>query len=110
MIATVDEALRAGFERLAHLPCPNADTEELLGRLLGLSRSALYLERERPLGEEARARFESWLVRRAAGEPVQHITGRAAFRGLDLAVSRAVLIPRPETEGLVEAVLGVLRA
>ena len=110
MTATIDEALRAGFERLARLPCPNADTEELLGRLLGLSRAALYLERGRPLDAAMRARFESWLARRAAGEPVQYITGRAAFRGLDLAVSPAVLIPRPETEGLVEAVLGILGA
>ena len=51
-----------------------------------------------------------WIERRLKGEPPQYITGRAAFRGLDLAVTHAVLIPRPETEGLVEAVLEVLRA
>ena len=56
------------------------------------------------------SRLESWLARRAAHEPVQYITGRAAFRDLDLAVDPRVLIPRPETEGLVEAVLEVLRA
>jgi release factor glutamine methyltransferase len=63
----------------------------------------------------ARARYPKTARSRSiagspAARPVQYITGRAAFRGLDLAVSPGVLIPRPETEGLVEAVLGVLRA
>ncbi|HEY6867666.1 MAG TPA: peptide chain release factor N(5)-glutamine methyltransferase [Candidatus Eisenbacteria bacterium] len=87
-----------------------ADAEELVGRLLGLSRTAIYVERTKPLPPDAWVRLADWLARRAAGEPVQYITGRAAFRSLDLAVSPAVLIPRPETEGLVEAVLEVLRA
>ena len=63
----------------------------------------------RTLTRVGSARLESWLARRAAHEPVQYITGRAAFRDLDLAVEPSVLIPRPETEGLVEAVLEVLR-
>src|SRR5206468_9924443 len=88
---------------------PRADAEELVSRLLGLARSGLHVERERPVPEPAWEKLGGWLARRAAGEPVQYITGRAAFRGLDLAVGPAVLIPRPETEGLVEAVLGVLR-
>lgn len=110
MPPTIDQALRGGFQRLAKLGCAHADAEELLSRLLDRTRAGLYLERDRTLAAEESARFDAWLARRALGEPVQYITGRAAFRGLDLQVSPAVLIPRPETEGLVEAVLGVLRA
>ena len=88
---------------------PQAEAEELLGRLLGLGRAELYLQRSRVLDAEQWRRLDRWLARRARGEPVQYITGRAAFRGLDLAVGPAALIPRPETEGLVEAVLAVLR-
>ena len=109
MARTLADALRAARARLAGSASPDAEAEELLGRLLGLGRSQLTLRRDESLTPEQDARLEAWVARRASGEPVQYITGRAAFRGLDLAVSPAVLIPRPETEGLVEAVLGVLR-
>jgi release factor glutamine methyltransferase len=110
MHTTVAEALAAATSRLTGPgQSPLAEAEEILGRLLGLTRPELYLNRTRALSTDERARLEAWLERRARGEPVQYITGRAAFRTLDLAVSPAVLIPRPETEGLVEAVLGVLR-
>jgi release factor glutamine methyltransferase len=110
MPRTVRDALRHVSARLGGSASPVPEGEELVGRLLGLSRTALHLERDRPIAEADWERLESWVARRTAGEPVQYITGRAAFRGLDLAVSRSVLIPRPETEGLVEAVLEVLRA
>jgi release factor glutamine methyltransferase len=110
MSRTAADALAHALERLAASHAARADAEELLSRLLGVKRSALYLERARALTPEQEARFEAWLARRARGEPVQYITGRAAFRGIDLAVNPSVLIPRPETEGLVEAVLDVLRA
>ncbi len=87
---------------------PRADAEELLGRLLGIGRAAIYIDRERRLTPDEVARFETWIERRLRGEPVQYITGRAAFRGLDLRVSAAVLVPRPETEQLVEAVIEAL--
>jgi len=90
-------------------PTPRSDAEELVSRLLGVTRLQLRLQGERMLTPEESGRLESWLERRAAHEPVQYITGRAAFRDLDLAVTRDVLIPRPETEGLVEAVLETLR-
>ncbi len=110
MRATLDEALKSAASRLAGAgPSPVAEAEELLGRLLGLARAELYLQRTRALSADEWRRLDGWLARRARGEPVQYITGRAAFRGLDLVVNPAVLIPRPETEGLVEAVLGVLR-
>lgn len=87
-----------------------AEVEELIGRLLQLGRADLYLQRERPLSAEEHRALEGWIDRRLRGEPIQYITGRAAFRELDLAVTPAVLIPRPETELLVETVLEALRS
>jgi release factor glutamine methyltransferase len=107
---TVDSALRAALAALASLATPRSDAEELLSRLLGVSRARLRLLGARPLTPAESARFDSWLVRRAAHEPVQYLTGRAAFRDLDLAVDPRVLVPRPETEGLAGAVLEVLQA
>ena len=110
MDSTLDRALKSATSRLTGISAsPVAEAEELLGRLLGLARAELYLERTRELATDEWQRLDRWLARRAGGEPVQYITGRAAFRGLDLAVGPQVLIPRPETEGLVEAVLTVLR-
>ena len=110
MDSTLDRALKSATSRLTGISAsPVAEAEELLGRLLGLARAELYLERTRELSAEEWQQLDRWLTRRVRGEPVQYISGRAAFRGLDLAVGPAVLIPRPETEGLVEAVLSVLR-
>jgi release factor glutamine methyltransferase len=109
MSTTIGQWLEAATATLAAASDQaRADAEELLSRLLRRSRTELYLERETPVSTEQARTLERWLERRAAGEPVQYITGRAAFRGLDLAVTSAVLIPRPETERLVEAVLEVL--
>ena len=72
---------------------------------LGATRLQLYLQFDRPLDAEELAAFKPFLLRRARREPLQYVTGRAAFRELDLVVDRRVLIPRPETEVLVEAVL-----
>jgi len=110
MNPTIAEVLKSTISRLAgKTPSPQAEAEELLGRLLALPRPQLYLGRERALAPADQARLETWIERRLAGEPVQYITGRAAFREHDLAVSPAVLIPRPETEWLVEAVFEVMR-
>jgi release factor glutamine methyltransferase len=105
---TVDEALRTTTRQLAAAGHPASDAEELLSRLLGVGRGALRTRSGEPLPPALVARLEEQLARRLAGEPVQYITGRAAFRSLDLAVDRRVLVPRPETEGLVEAVLEYL--
>jgi len=107
----VDQALRAAESRLARTSdVARSDAAELLSRLLGAGRGDLRALGARVLTPAEAARFEAWLVRREAGEPVQYVTGRAAFRHLDLAVDRRVLVPRPETEGLVEAVLEVFAA
>ena len=105
---TIAEALDHAARSLAVSAAARAEAEELVGRLLSLSRTALYLDRGRVLPAGAWERLEGWLGRRATGEPLQYITGRAAFRSLDLAVRPGVLIPRPETEGLVECVLEAL--
>jgi release factor glutamine methyltransferase len=107
---TVASTLRAALAALASSPTPRSDSEELLSRLLGSSRAQLHLLGSRALTRAESTGLAAWLARRAAHEPVQYITGRAAFRHLDLAVDPRVLIPRPETEGLVETVLEVLRA
>jgi len=110
MTITVGEALRAATKRLAAAGFPASDAEELLSRLLGVGRGALRARAAEMLSGERSAALDAQLVRRLAGEPVQYITGRAAFRSLDLAVDRRVLVPRPETEWLVEAVLEYLAA
>jgi len=109
MPRTIADALRAAKERLVARNISETDAEELLSRLLGVPRNALHLDAAAGLDAETDRRFEAWLARRLAGEPAQYITGRAAFRQLDLLVDHRVLIPRPETELVVEAVIEVLR-
>ncbi len=79
-------------------------TELLLAHILRTTREKLYT-RERPVSGSDAARFLRAVARRAAGIPLQYITGRVSFYGHDLAVQPGVLIPRPETELLVETVL-----
>jgi len=81
------------------------DAEYLLADVLGMGRLDLYLHFDRPLSPEELGRFKPALLARAGRKPLQYILGRAAFRELDLDVDERVLIPRPETEELVEAVL-----
>lgn len=81
------------------------DAEHLLAHALGLERLQLYLQFDRPLTPGELAAYKPLLRRRAGREPLQYIVGRAAFRELDLRCDRRALIPRPETEGLVDRVL-----
>src|SRR5262249_62409025 len=74
---------------------------------LGVDRPALLPGHDRPLAPDELAAYRSLVARRARREPVAYLTGRRAFRRLDLGVSPAVLVPRPETELLVEWVLEV---
>jgi release factor glutamine methyltransferase len=84
---------------------PRLNAELLLAGTLGIKRLDLYLQYDRPLKAEELAAFKERLRRRAKREPLQYIDGKAAFRDLWLAVDPRVLIPRPETEVLVQAVL-----
>lgn len=81
------------------------DAEWLLATALGVERLQLYLQYDRPLSPEEREAFKPLLRRRASREPLQYIIGRAAFRQLELKTDSRVLIPRPETEVLVQEVL-----
>lgn len=93
----VEEALRAlGAAREARL---------LLAEATGFSEASVLAHPERELPAEAEARFREFAARRARGEPIAYILGVKEFHGLPLAVSPAVLIPRPETELLVELAL-----
>lgn len=87
---------------------PRLTIELLLAHLLKKKRLELYLEFERELEEGMLEKLREMVRRRAAGEPIQYITGTAFFCGLEFAVDRRVLIPRPETELLVETTLARL--
>ncbi len=108
---TVREILRrtVGYFQGKGVSEPRASAEVLLAHTLGLSRLNLYLKHDQPLSPEELSRFRERVKRRAAGEPVAYITGHKEFWSLDFKVTPAVLIPRPETEVLVEAVLEVMR-
>lgn len=81
---------------------PSLDAQLLLAHALGITREALWLRYEEPLPDAALARFERLVARRAEREPIAYILGEKPFRHITLAVDPRVLIPRPETELLVE--------
>lgn len=91
-----------------HLPVD--DAELLLCDALALPRSQLYAFPERAVSASAAARLNDWVRRRRRGEPVAYITGRRGFWSLDLEVSADALIPRADTETLVEVALGLTSA
>jgi release factor glutamine methyltransferase len=86
---------------------PRLDAEVLLAFVLGVERARLVLDRDVSVGARECARFEALVARRAAGEPVAYLIGRRGFRWLELEVDARVLIPRPETELLVEVAVGL---
>ncbi len=89
-----------------HPPRPTA--ELLLAHILGFNRVDLYIQYDRPLNPRELAAFKDVIKRRLRGEPVAYIVGERGFWSLDLHVTPDVLIPRPETEMLVETALGIL--
>jgi release factor glutamine methyltransferase len=105
------QTLASAVERLdaADVGSPRMNAEVLLMFVLGANRAYLYAHPERELTAEEAAQYEEVLARRATGMPSQYITGHQEFWGLDFVVSPAVLIPRPETEHLVETVLELAR-
>jgi release factor glutamine methyltransferase len=109
--ASVGSVLADATRLLAAAGCgtPRLDAELLLAETLGVVRARLVLDRDRPLEGDAAKRFAELLARREAREPVAYILGRRHFRRLELAVDRRVLIPRPETELLVEVGLTLRR-
>jgi release factor-specific protein-(glutamine-N5) methyltransferase len=109
-VRAVQEALSAAAAALSSAGIANAraEAEWLLAGTLGVGRFDLYLVLDRELAPEMTATYERRVTRRAAGEPLQQIAGWEAFRGLRFSVTRDVLVPRPETESLVEWVLTLL--
>ena len=109
LLPAIGGALGAATARLtaAGVDSPRLDAEVLLAFVLGVDRGRLVIDRDEALEAGAAERFEAAVVRRVAREPVAYITGRREFRRLSLLVDRRVLIPRPETELLVEVGLGL---
>src|SRR6185312_14634278 len=102
---TVLEGIQKSAEFLAKkdVDSPRLQAELLLAHVLKLPRMKLYLNFERALTEPETSAFRDLVKRRSQREPLQHITGSTSFCGLEIAVNRHVLVPRPETELLAEA-------
>lgn len=96
----------------AGLPDPSVDAELLLSHVLGLGRGEVQAKvaMDAVLTDEDEAVFRALLARRAAREPLQHLTGRAPFRKLELAVGPGVFVPRPETEIVAQLAIDALHA
>ena len=103
-------ALKEGMAQLraAQIPSHTLATELLLMHALGRDRAWMYSHPEEPLDPAAAEKFLALIARRAAGEPVQYLTGKQEFWGLEFEVTPAVLIPRPETEHVMEVALARL--
>jgi release factor glutamine methyltransferase len=101
-MTTIREARRLGRARLHDSPSPALDARLLLEHATGRDHAYLVAHDDEALPAEALDEYHHLLDRGAAGEPIPYIVGRAPFLGLDFSVSPDVLIPRPETEGLVE--------
>ncbi len=101
------EALNAAIKRLTAqaVPSPRMNAELLLMFTLGCDRAYLFAHSDRELTDDEVACYDQALAQRATGIPAQYITGHQEFWGLDFVVSPAVLIPRPETEHVIETVL-----
>jgi release factor glutamine methyltransferase len=109
---TLRQALTLGGQRLAALQDvenPSLESEILLRYAVSVSRAQLYLDLDRELNPGQEKLFRDWLERRRRGEPAAYIIGCREFFGLDLYVDSHVLIPRPETELLVEEALAFAR-
>lgn len=107
---TILDLLRwtTGYFKEHQIDSARSEAEILLAHSLGFRRIDLYLNHDQPLQAHELQRFKSFIKRRLKREPVAYITGVREFWSLELAVNRSVLIPRPETECLVEAVLPFL--
>jgi release factor glutamine methyltransferase len=109
--ATIAETLKEAGELLRAASVANdvLDAQTLLAEALGRDRTYLIINFNQRLTEEILAKFRAMVRRRAAGEPLQYITGRQAFFGLEFEVTPDVLIPRPETELIVEETIRLVQ-
>jgi len=105
-MTTLGQALEEARTRLAGTSAsPALDAEVLLAHVLGTARGLLRARDTQPCPPDALARFRQLVARRSTGEPVAYLTGSKGFRDLELDVAAGVLVPRPETELLVELAL-----
>lgn len=104
-LTTIRSAMSAAQDVLAARETPDLDAQVLLGHILKVGRSYLFTHGERKLNRAQQRALRTVLERRAAGEPVAYIVGVKGFYDIDLLVTPAVLIPRPETELLLEEAL-----
>ena len=104
---TIAAALRSAAVQLNASSSPRLDAEVLLADSLAVSRAYLYRESARALEPASVEKFQTMIRSRARGKPVPYLTGRAEFWSLELEINDAVLVPRPETELLVELALEV---
>jgi release factor glutamine methyltransferase len=110
-VSTVAETLQSGARSLdSHSDSPRLDAEVLLGKVLGLSRSGLIAHSDEPVATDREQAYATLIARRREGAPVAYLTGTREFWSLPLTVTPAVLVPRPETELLVELALERLPA
>ncbi|MFN8523221.1 MAG: peptide chain release factor N(5)-glutamine methyltransferase [Chloroflexota bacterium] len=110
--ATVGEALALADHRLRAVGLDSSEALVLVARVLDVSRASVLASPERPLSADETARFAAWLGRRERREPFAYILGEREFYGLDFQVDARVLVPRPESELIVELALdrvGALR-
>jgi release factor glutamine methyltransferase len=108
--ATLREALTYGVQRLLDSTTARRDAQLLLMRAAGCDRATLLAYPERQITSDQNARYCESIERRAGSEPMQYILGEQEFYGLRFEVNSGVLIPRPETEYLVEALLSLVPA
>ena len=101
-----------GVLHAAGVVSPRVDAELMLGHLLGLSRGQIQAKvvMDAELGPDILAQFTEMVERRAAREPLQHITGRAPFRSMELEIGPGAFVPRPETEQVAQFAIDALRA
>lgn len=111
-MARTRELVDAAVERLraAGSDTPRLDAELLLAFAIGVDRTAVIAHGEAPVGVDAEATFLDLVARREAGEPVAYLRGLKEFHGIALTVDRRALIPRPETEELVDRTIGEIMA
>jgi release factor glutamine methyltransferase len=109
---TVLEVLRWTTSRFSQrgLPSPRLDAEVLAAHALGVTRVQLYVQFDRPLGADELGALRELVKRRQAGESVAYITGKKEFFGIELAIDARALVPRPDTETLVDEALARLAA
>jgi release factor glutamine methyltransferase len=109
--ATIAEALKDASERLRAGSVPNdlLDAQTLLAEALGKDRTYLIVNFNQQAPEDVLSKFRAMVNRRATGEPLQYITGHQEFFGLDFEVTPDVLIPRPETELIVEETIRIVQ-